>query len=204
MNTKTPLVSALLLAAGKSERMGRNKLLLPMDGGTVIGCTLDNLLESRAGELVVVLGSCAQEIDIAIGERPVSKVRNPDYAKGMSTSLITGLRMISKQARFVLVALGDQPFITTHTYDQLIEVALGTEKGIIVPVFGGQRGNPIVIPAGLIPEVLHFTGDVGGRGLLAQYPDDILEVAVPDEGIIINVNTPEEYERRIVVPGRST
>ncbi len=197
MNAKTPRVSAILLAAGKSERMGQNKLLMSFEGGTVIGRTLDNLLASRAGEIVVVLGSRAQDVSAAIGKRDVALVLNPGYARGMSTSLITGLQMISKQAKFVMVALGDQPFVTPQTYDKLIEAALVTDKGIVVPVFRKKRGNPILIHAGYIPEVLLFTGDVGGRELLAKYPEDVLEVKVPDDGVIINVNTPEEYAKHI-------
>lgn len=197
MNMTKSLVSVVLLAAGKSERMGQNKLLMPFRGDAIIGRTLDNLLASRAGEIVVVLGSRAQEITKVIGGRPATLVLNQNYAQGMSTSLITGLLMVSKQAKFVLVALGDQPFITRHTYDRLIEAVLNTDKGLVVPVYRQRRGNPILIRAGYIPEILRFTGDVGGRELLVRYPDDILELEVPDEGIIINVNTPEEYEKRI-------
>ena len=197
MSTKNPLVSAVLLAAGKSTRMGQNKLLLPLYGGTVIGQTLDNLLISRAGEIVLVLGSCAQEISAAVGGRPATLVLNRNYADGMSTSLIAGIQMINKRAQFVMVVLGDQPFVTACTYDRLIEAALGTDKGLIVPVYHRQRGNPILVCARYIPEILRFTGDVGGRELLVRYPSDVLEVDVPDEGIIINVNTPEEYAKHI-------
>lgn len=197
MKQKEPRVSAILLAAGKSERMGQNKLLMPFEGGTVIGRTLDNLLASRIGEIVVVLGSRARDIGEALGKRDVTLVLNPNYARGMSTSLITGLQMVSKQARFVMVALGDQPFVKPETYDKLIDAALKTDKGVVVPVFKKQRGNPILIHAGYIPEVLRFTGDVGGRELLTQYPQDVLEVKVPDEGLVINVNTPDEYEKHI-------
>jgi molybdenum cofactor cytidylyltransferase len=197
VNIKTPRVSAILLAAGKSERMGRNKLLMPFEGGTVIERTLDNLLASQAGEIVVVVGARAQEMGGAVGKHPVTIVLNPNYARGMSTSLVTGVQMVSKQAKFALVALADQPFVTPQTYDRLIEAALSTDKGIVVPVYRKQRGNPILIHAGYFLEVLRFTGDVGGRELLASYPDDVLEVKVPDEGIVINLNTPEEYEKRI-------
>jgi len=197
MSTKPPLVSAVLLAAGKSERMGRNKLLMPFEGGTIIGRTLDNLLSSRVREIVVVVGACAQEMSVAIENRAVTMVLNPNYAKGMSTSLITGIRMISKRAKYVMVALGDQPFVTSNTYDRLIEAAFETGRGIVIPTYSRQRGNPILISAGYFPEILHFSGDVGGRELLVQYPDDVLEVAVSDEGIVINVNTPDEYEKRI-------
>ena len=113
---KTSLVSAILLAAGKSERMGQNKLLLPFGGRTVIQRTLDSLIASRVGEVIVVRGSKAQEINQSIGGRRALVVLNPNYAKGMSTSLITGLGMVNSQARFVMVALGDQPLITPRVF----------------------------------------------------------------------------------------
>jgi molybdenum cofactor cytidylyltransferase len=194
---KIPLVSAILLAAGKSERMGQNKLLLPFGGRTVIQCTLDSLIASRAGEVIVVLGSKAQEINQSIGGRRALVVLNPNYAKGMSTSLITGLGMVNSKARFIMVALGDQPLITPRVYNQLIEAALGTDKGIILPVYKGERGNPIVISTRYRPEMLKQTGDIGGRELLKAHPEDVLEVLVDCEGVVVNINTEEEYEKRL-------
>ena len=194
---KIPLVSAILLAAGKSERMGQNKLLLPFGGRTVIQRTLDSLIASRVGEVIVVLGSKSQEINQSIGGRRALVVLNPNYAKGMSTSLITGLGMVNSKARFVMVALGDQPLITPRVYSQLIEVALGSDKGIILPVYKGERGNPIVISTRYRAEMLKQTGDVGGRELLKAHPEDVLEVLVDCEGVIVNINTEEEYEKRL-------
>jgi molybdenum cofactor cytidylyltransferase len=196
MNTsQASFVSAILLAAGKSQRMGQNKLLMPFDGGTIIERTLDNLLRSGVREVIVVLGAKGVEINAAIGEREVVVVLNPNYARGMSTSLQTGLNMVSKMARFILVALGDQPLITTATYDRLVEAALASNKGLIVPVYQGQRGNPITLSAGYLPDIRHFTGDVGGRELLARNPTDILEVPVDDPGVLANINTLDEYAR---------
>jgi molybdenum cofactor cytidylyltransferase len=194
---KTPLVSVILLAAGKSERMGQNKLLLPFGGRTVIQRTLDSLLSSRAGEVIVVLGNKAQEINASIGSRRALSVLNPNFAKGMSTSLITGLGMVSVQATYVIVALGDQPLITSRVYNQLIEAALNSGKGIIIPVCKGERGNPIVISTRFRAELLAQTGDIGGRELLKSHPADVLEVVVDCEGIVININTKEEYEKRL-------
>ena len=194
---KTPSISAILLAAGKSERMGQNKLLLPFGGRTVVQCTLDNLLASRAGEVIVVLGSKAQEINECIGNRRALVVLNPNFAKGMSTSLITGLGMVGNQAKFIIVALGDQPLVTPQVYNKLIEAAMGTDKGMVVPTYKGERGNPILISTGYRGDMLKQTGDIGGRELLKAYPDDVLEVPVESEGVIINLNTKEEYEKRL-------
>lgn len=194
---KTSLVSAILLAAGKSERMGENKLLLPFGGRTVIQRTLDSLLASRAGEVIVVLGNKAQEINASIGNRRALSVLNPNFAKGMSTSLVTGLGMVNQQARFIIVALGDQPLITTKVYNQLIETALNSDKGIILPVCKGERGNPIIISTKYRAELLAQTGDIGGRELLKAHPEDVVEVPVECEGVVININTKEEYEKRL-------
>ena len=194
---KISLVSAILLAAGKSERMGQNKLLLPFGGRTVIQRTLDSLIASHAGEVIVVLGSKAQEINQSIGGRRALVVLNPNYARGMSTSFITGLGMVNSRARFVMVALGDQPLITPRVYNQLIEAALGSDKGIILPVYKGERGNPIVISTRYRAEMLKQTGDIGGRELLKAHPEDALEVLVDCEGVVVNINTKEEYEKRL-------
>ena len=194
---KTPAVSAILLAAGKSERMGQNKLLLPFGGRTVIQRTLDSLLASRAGEVIVVLGNKAQEINASIGSRRALVVLNPNFAKGMSTSLITGLGMVSSRAQWVIIALGDQPLITPRVYNQLIEAALNSEKGIIIPTCKGERGNPIVISTRYRAELLKQKGDIGGRELLKAHPNDVLDVPVDCEGVVVNINTKEEYERRL-------
>jgi len=194
---KTPAVSAILLAAGKSERMGQNKLLLPFGGRTVIQRTLDSLLASRAGEVIVVLGNKAQEINASIGSRRALVVLNPNFAKGMSTSLITGLGMVSSRAQWVIIALGDQPLITPRVYTQLIEAALNSEKGIIIPTCKGERGNPIVISTRYRAELLKQKGDIGGRELLKAHPNDVLDVPVDCEGVVVNINTKEEYERRL-------
>lgn len=196
--SKTSCVSAVLLAAGKSTRMGENKLLLPFGGGTVIERTLDNLLASRAGEVIVVLGSKADEIGARIGRRGVTQVFNENYARGMSTSLTAGLKLVNPEARFVLVALGDQPLISPYIYNKLIAAAVATRKGIVIPVRRGERGNPILIAAYYKTELLKQSGDVGGRELLKAHSGDILEVPVSSGSVLVNLNTPDEYRKHLV------
>ena len=197
MTERVGNVSAVLLAAGKSERMGRNKLLMPFEKDTVVGRTLDNLLASDINHVVVVVGSCASEMAAAIGQRPVVMIFNPRFARGMATSLISGLSMLNLQEGFIMVVLGDQPLVSSATYNRLISAAKEAGKGIIVPVYQKKRGNPILIHSSYVPEILHFAGDVGGRELLKRYPLDIFEVAVSDSGVTANVNTLEEYHRYI-------
>ncbi len=194
------LVSAILLAAGESKRMGRPKLLLPFGDSTVLGQTIDNLVSSMVDEVVVVLGARGQEVGRAVAARPVKAVFNPDYRRGMSTSLTCGLKQISRRARWVMVALADQPLVDTGTYNRLIEAATGSQKGIVVPVYRGKRGNPIILSAAYRGELMSLEGDVGGREVVKEHPGDVLELAVSCQGVVININTMAEYRARLHEP----
>lgn len=190
---KATFVSAILLAAGESKRMGKPKLLLPFDDGTILGKTVDNILSSRVDEVIVVLGAEAREMEKAIVGKPVKVVFNPDYHQGMSTSLICGLKQVSSQAQRVMVALSDQPLIERDTYNKLINKSLNSSKGITVPLYKAKRGNPIIFAINYKDELMSLKGDVGGREILRRHPDDILEVAVDSGSIYINLNTMGDY-----------
>jgi len=187
------MVSAILLAAGESKRMGRPKLLLPFGEGTVLGQTIDNLLSSKAGEVIVVLGCKAQEMIKAIANRPVKIVVNPIYRQGMSTSIVAGLNLVDDRAHRFLIALADQPLVNSETLNRLIEKSLGCDKGIILPTYGAKRGNPIIFSVKYKEELLRLKGDVGGRWIIKRHPDDILEVAIDSVSINIDIDTMGDY-----------
>lgn len=196
------MVSAILLAAGESKRMVRPKLLLPFGSGTILEQTVDNLLSSRVDEVIVVLGARAQEMKEVIASRPVKVVVNPDYHQGMSISLVTGLSLVDDKAQRVMVALADQPLIAKETYNRLIEGSLACDKGIIIPTYQARRGNPIIFSARYKGELLGLKGDFGGRQILKQHPDDILEVAVDSESINLDINTMDDYLKLADQEGR--
>jgi len=187
-------VSAILLAAGESKRMGKPKLLLSFGNETILGNTLNNILSSSIDEVIVVLGANAVETQKIIDNEAVKIVINPDYRQGMSTSLICGLRQIDQRAQKIMVALSDQPLIDGKTYNKLIQKSLHSDMGIVLPAYQSRRGNPIIFDIRYKGELLKLRGDVGGRELLKQHPDDILEVAVDCEGIYINLNTMDDYK----------
>ncbi|MEE8194088.1 MAG: nucleotidyltransferase family protein [Dehalococcoidales bacterium] len=189
-------VSAILLAAGESKRMGSPKLLLPFAGGTILGRTIDNLLASSVAEVIVVLGAGAQKMKKAIAARAVRVVFNPDYRLGMATSLKAGLGLVDGRAQRVMVALADQPIVDRETYDRLIEESLASGKGIIIPTYQASRGNPIIFSIGYKGELLGLKGDVGGREIVVRHPDDILEVAVGSKGVSIDIDTMADYYSR--------
>ena len=188
------MVSVILLAAGQSKRMGEPKQLMHFGQSTVLEQAIDNLLSSAANEIIVVLGYRAEEMAKVIAARPVKLAINPNYQRGMSTSIIAGLNLVDSRAQAVMVALGDQPLIDNQTINQLIDEFDKRDKGIAIPVYQGRRGHPIIFAIRYKDELLRLKGDIGGREIIAQYPDDVLEVTVNCEGICIDIDTMDSYK----------
>ncbi len=183
-------VSAILLAAGKSSRMGKLKQLMPLGNSTILEQTLDNLLGSKAAEVIVVLGYKAEEVTKRLSGRPVKVVVNPLYRKGMSTSIAAGLKFVDSQAQAVMLVLGDQPYIDSPTINRLIDAFGSDKKGIAIPTHRGQRGHPLIFNKNYQKQLYSLSGDIGGREIIKEHPDDVLEVPVDCEGIVIDIDTP--------------
>jgi len=188
------MVSAVLLAAGVSKRMGEPKLLLPLGNSTVVEQTIDNLLGSSVSEVIVVLGHKAEEMIKAIANRPVKIVVNSVYHQGMSTSIITGISLVDSRARAIMLVLADQPFIDSQTINRLIEEFLNHDKGIAIPAHKGRRGHPIIFSMKYKGALLELKGDIGGREVIRDYPDDILEVIVDTPSINIDIDNMGDYQ----------
>jgi len=187
------MISAILLAAGESNRMGQPKQLMPFGQITIVERTIDNLLNSAVSETIVVLGYKDEEIRKTIAGKPIKIAMNPDYQQGMSTSIIAGLKQVDKRARAVLIALGDQPFVNSQTITSLVEAFIANNRGILIPVYQGRRGNPVIFAIEYKGELLNLKGDVGGREIIELHPDDVLEVAVNCEGVLLDIDTMENY-----------
>ncbi|MFC1928531.1 molybdenum cofactor cytidylyltransferase [Chloroflexota bacterium] len=187
------MISAILLAAGESKRMGQPKQLMPFGQSTIVEQAIDNLSNSAVSEIIVVLGHRTEEVMKAIATKPVKVAINPNYQQGMSTSIIAGLNLIDSRAQAVMLALGDQPFIDSQTINNLME-AFGTHnKGIAIPVYQGRWGHPIIFATRYKGELLRLKGDIGGREIIDLHPNDVLEVAVNCEGICVDINTTNSY-----------
>ncbi len=187
------MVSAIVLAAGESKRMGKLKQLLPLGESTIIEQTIDNLLSSRIGEVIVVMGHGAEEIKRRLGIRQVKIVYNPRYTEGMSTSIAAGLRELDAKADAVMLVLADQPFIDSQTIDKLLDEFGKHDRGIAFPAYRGKRGHPVIFSRRYIDELLKLKGDAGAKELIERHPDDILEVPVDSPGILRDIDTPEAY-----------
>jgi len=191
------MVSAILLAAGESKRMGEPKQLMPLGQSTILEQAINNLLNSAVNEIIVVLGHRAEEMIKTIAAKPVKIAINPDYWQGMSTSIIAGLNLIDHQAQAVMLALGDQPSVSSQIINQLIEEFYHHDKGIAIPTYQGKRGHPIIFAIKYKQKLLELTGDIGARQIIKDHPQDILEVAVDSESVISDIDTKNDYQSRL-------
>jgi molybdenum cofactor cytidylyltransferase len=191
------MICAVVLAAGLSRRMGAQKLLLPFGGKTVIAHIVDQLLASTVGKVHVVVGHQAEQISRELSGRPVSIVNNPSYKSGMLSSVRCGLQGLPQQCQAVLVALGDQPSITPELIDQMLQYFAMTEKRILVPLYNGKRGHPLLFSELYRDEILTQYDDVGLRGLLHSHSDDIFELAVSTASVLCDMDYPEDYRREL-------
>jgi molybdenum cofactor cytidylyltransferase len=190
--TRPGKIAAVILAAGQSRRMGRqNKLLAPVDGKPLVAHMVDAVLGSRAGPVVVVTGHEEEVVRAALGERRVIWAHNPHFAEGLSTSLKAGLDALPEDADGVLVALGDMPRVKSAQIDRLIAAFNPLEgRGIVVPTVRSKRGNPVLFASRLIPALREVAGDVGGRHLLGEHADEVVEIEMEDDAALLDIDTP--------------
>jgi molybdenum cofactor cytidylyltransferase len=186
-------IAALILAAGRSSRAGRHKLLAPMaDGRPMIAHTCAAAAAAGLSPILVVTGHEAAAVRAALDGQPASFVHAPDFADGLSASLRTGLAALPPEVAGVLVCLGDMPLVEPATLRRLVAAFDPLEgRAIIVPTHGGQRGNPILWPRALFAEFSVLTGDTGGRQLLARHGELVAEVAMDSDSVLRDFDTPE-------------
>jgi molybdenum cofactor cytidylyltransferase len=186
--TAADTVGAIVLAAGRSTRMGRpNKLLADVDGAPVIARTVDALVAAGLPPLVVV-GHMASSVRAALAGRLVQFAVAPDYADGLSRTLAAGLAAAPDHWRAALIILGDMPTIAVSTLTAIARAA-NAEDTIVLPTFDGRRGNPVAWGRAHWPRLAMLTGDRGARALLDDM--EVIEVATDDGGIHVDVDTPD-------------
>ena len=193
------MICAIVLAAGRSRRMGVQKLLLPFGSKTVIAHIIDQLTASSVDEVYVVVGCQGKRVSRELSDREVTIVNNSNYKSGMLSSVRCGLHAMARQCRTVLVALGDQPSVTTKLIDHMLQTFVSTEKQILVPLYNGKRGHPIMFSAAYRKEILTHYDNVGLRGLLYAHNEDIFELPVTTSGILSDMDCPEDYQRELAL-----
>jgi len=192
------MISAIVLAAGESRRMGAQKMLLPFGSATVIAHVVDQLLNSAIDQVLVVVGHAGDSVAEALSGRAVAVVHNADYKFGMLSSVRCGLRALPGQCSAIMVALGDQPAITTGLIDELLQTFARNDKGILTPLFQGRRGHPLLFSERYRAEILtRYDDDVGLRGLLHAHPGDVFEWAAPTAAVLSDMDYPDDYRREL-------
>lgn len=182
-------VGAILLAAGRSTRMGdANKLLADLAGRPVVTRTLD-AIEAAGLPALVVLGNMAAEVRAALGER-ATFVEAPDFAEGLSRSLRAGIAAAPRDWRAAIIALGDMPEVEPAVLTAMV-AAFREPHDIVVPVWRGKRGNPVLWPRAHFARLATLSGDVGGKALLAEFADHVVEVEVDTDAVLTDIDTPD-------------
>jgi molybdenum cofactor cytidylyltransferase len=190
------MIAGLVLAAGESTRMGRDKALLDYRGKTFLETIVAALRAADIARTAVVLGHHAEVIQRAIRLEGVEVVLNVDYQRGQTSSLQAGLRALeAPELEAVVLCLVDHPAVSANTIRQLVDSFRQRQAQVVIPAHQGQRGHPVVISRALFPELLRLTPAEGANCVIRKYraATEFLETA--DAGILLDVDEPEAYER---------
>ena len=191
------MISAIILAAGESRRMGvQNKLLLQIDSEVLIRKFVKSVSNSLVDAVLVVVGFEAEKIKAVLHDQAVKFVENPSYEQGMTTSIQSGVKASSNESTGLMICLADMPFAETSDLNLLIQAFndyRSTESSlIIVPVFQGKRGNPVLFSEVFRDKILTHKGE-GCREIVRQFPHYVKEVSMENDNLLRDIDTPEDY-----------
>ncbi len=195
------MIIAVVLAAGSSVRMGRPKLILPFGGRAMLERALDAYRGARVDEIIVVLGADADLVRKKVRFRGEKVVVNRDFRTGMSSSLRMGIKATGSRAEAAIVGLGDQPFLTSETVDKMVDAYRTAKSAVVIPVYRGRRGNPVLFDRSLFPRIMGIQGDVGAKSVVRDNESSLTEVEVEDRGVVVDVDTPSDYGRHSKMSG---
>jgi molybdenum cofactor cytidylyltransferase len=195
---RAPSLAAIVLAAGRSTRMGggRNKLLEPLDGRPLVRHAVEAAIASGVSPVVVVTGHAADLVRSALEGLPVEFVHNERFAMGLSTSVVAGLAALPSHVAGTFIQLGDMPRVTAgHLKSLAAGFSPDDGRSVIVPVNGGKRGNPVLWGRTLFPAMREISGDSCARHLLGAHSEVVVEVDLATDAIFLDVDTPDALER---------
>ncbi len=186
-------IAAVVLAAGRSTRMGAvNKMLAEIGGKPLVRIAAEQAIASRAKPVIVVTGHERERVEAALAGCPVRFVHNANYVDGLGTSLKAGIAAVPADADGAIVCLGDMPQVDHRLIDRLI-AAFDPQRGalVVVPSIDGRRGNPVVWSRRFFNDLMSIKGDIGARHLIGGYAEAVVEVAVAGDAALTDVDTPE-------------
>ena len=188
------MINAIILAAGESKRMTKPKPLLTFGDHTFLEQIISVLKLSNVDRITVVLGAQAETVKKSIDLSETNIVINKDYSKGQLSSLIVAIEYTPKETEAILVCLVDMPFITKEVVDEIISKFKQANSPIIVPVYNKKRGHPVLFSKSLFNELTNAPQEQGARYVLYSNEEKILELDTPESGILVGINTPDDYK----------
>ena len=198
------MISGIILAAGSSQRMGSPKSLLKIGEKTFLQYIVDVLHSARIIDVVIVLGADAEEIRESLTWFDGKIVVNEDWNKGQLTSIIKGIDALDlnstepEEVNGAMICPVDHPLLTQSLLVDLLQGYWTSKKKIIIPTFNGKRGHPVIFDKKYFDELRSAPHDVGARAVVHKHADDVCEVPVNEEGILINIDTQEDYLKYIL------
>jgi molybdenum cofactor cytidylyltransferase len=189
------MLAAVILSGGASRRMGSPKALLPYQGRPFLDHLLDVTVHPKIGVRRVVLGAHAEPIASAVRLQPNDVVINEDWQKGQLSSLQAALRSLPDGTDGILLCLIDHPLVSATLVDDLIERFYATNKPVVLPVYEGRRGHPVIFSSALYEELLSAPQETGARAVVWAHRGEIEEVQTNEEGCVMNLNDPDAMEK---------
>lgn len=186
-------LAAILLAAGYSSRIKKFKPLLPLGNSTVLENSIDSFLNAGIENVIVVVGFQANKLIPVLEHKGVKWVFNERFSEGMYSSVVEGVSSIPLHVKGFFLLPADMPLIRKETIDSLVEGYRHSKKGIIYPSLSKRRGHPPLISSSLFPEIINYDGTGGLKALLRKYEEQAYYVDVDDEGILLDIDTYEDY-----------
>jgi molybdenum cofactor cytidylyltransferase len=196
------MIVAVILSAGESSRMGRPKALLPIDGVRFIERIVTALRATKVGNILVVLGHNAEEMRQKMSDLPIATVVNANYKRGQLSSIKTAISEIQSNADFgavngILIHLVDHPYLNPKLVNAMIDRFYESGKMIVLPRCRGRRGHPVIFSSSLFEELMNAPLDEGAKSVVHSHREDVLEIETEDEGVTIDIDTPEEYKKYV-------
>ena len=188
------MINAIVLAAGRSKRMGKLKPLLRFNDKTFLEHIISVLKASVVDAITVVLGAEAETIKKSVDLSGTNIVINENYQQGQLSSLIAAIKHCPKETRAILVCLVDNPFVTKEVVDEIITKFEETNNPITIPVFNNKRGHPTLFSRSLFNQLLNAPRDQGARYVVYSNEENILELETSESGILISIDTPDDYK----------
>lgn len=188
-------IAAIIAAAGYSSRMKVFKPLLPLGASTVIETVADCFLKAGIDNITVVLGHNADMLMPVLDKKGVRWVYNESYDSGMYSSVVAGVKALNTSVKCVFFLPVDIPLVKYQTITQLYQVYSQNTKSIIYPVHNGRRGHPPLISSALFREILAHDGSGGLKEILSRHQEEALYIEVDDEGILLDMDTYEDYTK---------